>query len=198
MRRTLRFHQTPATTAPSAYATTSSKSRTARGKNRWSQQFRDDRPNQEMSEDFRYRWTDDRGCADRSSPLKPKKERKRSRNQKQNHRDGDGAETATRKRVKSTSDWRNRGNRPTNTAGRTRNGMPSQKGGHCQTRPNRQKHFQAEYDHGRKIESEAPAVNRPNTNQGGWVLKKISLERFSRLPEEMDFPPRTMASIVDD
>ena len=52
------------------------------GKNRWSQQFRDDRPNQEMSEDFRYRWRTI-VVAQIEPPLKPKNERQRGGNEKQ-------------------------------------------------------------------------------------------------------------------
>jgi hypothetical protein len=37
--------------------------------------------------------------------------------------------------------------------------MPSQKGGHYQTRPNRQKDLQAKYDHAKKIENQSRIVN---------------------------------------
>lgn len=52
------------------------------GKNRWSQQFRDDRPDQEMSENLRYRWWAI-VVAQLEPPLKPKNERQRGGNEKQ-------------------------------------------------------------------------------------------------------------------
>jgi hypothetical protein len=37
--------------------------------------------------------------------------------------------------------------------------MPSQKGGHYQTRPNRKKDLQTKYDHAKKIENQSRVVN---------------------------------------
>jgi hypothetical protein len=41
--------------------------------------------------------------------------------------------------------------------------MPSQKGGHYQTRPGRQKDFQAEYDHAKKNRKRVPRRQLVNT-----------------------------------